>query len=294
MAQIEIRPANAEDRDAVLAFCQNTWEWGDYIERVWDDWLHNPTGSLIVATVGGKPVGIEHLQMLSSTDAWLEGIRVDPAYRRQGIAKALSDAILVEAMHRGATQARLATESTNIASITMVERNFWRRVAEFTLYNADPLPVLSRRDIGSDLPQLATQADLEEIILYLNTSSIFPLSGGLYYEGFTAYTISSDLIASKIDAKQLYLLRRWDRLDGLAFAEPRREWQGSRLYIGYIDGTTDSISLLAYTLRKQAADLGLERVTAHIPNLMMVQDAFLGAEYEWNGSTFYTYERNLV
>jgi ribosomal protein S18 acetylase RimI-like enzyme len=294
MPQIELRPARAEDRDAVLAFCNNTWEWGDYIEYVWDDWLHNPHGSLIVAIADGKPVGIEHLQMLNATDAWLEGIRVDPAYRRQGIAKALSDAILLEAMNRGATQARLLTESTNIASITLVEHNFWRRVAEFTPYHAEPLTELSRRDIGSDLPQLATQADLEDIILYLNTSNIFPLSGGLYYESFTAYTISSDLIAAKIDAGELYLLRRWDRLDGLAFAEPRQERQGSTLSIGYIDGTTESISLLAYALRKQAADKGLERVSATIPNLMMVQDAFLGAEYEWNGSTFYTYERNLV
>lgn len=294
MPQIEIRPARAEDREAVLAFCQNTWEWGDYIERVWDDWLHDQNGSLIVAVVDGKPVGVDHLRMLSATEAWLEGIRVDPAYRRQGIAKALSDAILLEAMNRGATQARLVTESTNIASITMVERNFWRRVAEFTMYHAEPLASLSRRDIGADRPQLATQADLEEIILYLNTSNIFPLSGGLLYQGFTAYTISSDLITAKINAGELYLLRRWDRLDGLAFAEPRREWQGSRLYIGYIDGTTESISLLAYALRKQAADMGLDRVTAHVPNLMMVQDAFLGAEYEWTGSTFYTYERNLV
>jgi ribosomal protein S18 acetylase RimI-like enzyme len=294
MPQIEIRPAREEDRDAVLAFCQNTWQWGDYIERVWDDWLHNPDGNLLVALAGGKPVGIEHLQMLSATDAWLEGIRVDPVYRHQGIAKALSDAILLEAMNRGATQARLITESTNIASITLVEHNFWRRVAEFTMYHAEPLAELSRRDTSSDLPQLAKQDDLEEIILYLNTSNIFPLSGGLFYEAFTAYTISSDLIASKIDAGQLYLLRRWDRLDGLAFAEPRREWQGSRLYIGYIDGTTDSISLLAYALRKQAADMRLDHITAHIPNLMMVQDAFLGAEYEWDGATFYTYERNLT
>jgi ribosomal protein S18 acetylase RimI-like enzyme len=294
MPQIEIRPARVEDRDAVLAFCQHTWEWGDYIEHVWDDWLHNPNGLLLVAVADGKPVGIDHLRMLSATDAWLEGMRVDPAYRRQGIAMAMSNAIMVEAMNRGATQARLITDSTNVASISMVERNFWRRVAEFTMYHADPLETLSRRNIGSTLPQLATQADLEDIIRYLNTSNIFPLCGGLFYEDFTAYTLSSDLISAKIDARQLYLLRRWDRLDGLVFAEPRREWRGLSLYIGYIDGTTESISLLAYALRKQAADMNLDRVTAHIPNLMMVQDAFLGAEYEWDGATFYTYERNLV
>ena len=32
MPQVEIRPARSEDREAVLAFCVETWKWGDYIE----------------------------------------------------------------------------------------------------------------------------------------------------------------------------------------------------------------------------------------------------------------------
>ena len=30
MPDLEVRPARSEDREAVLAFCQQTWEWGDY------------------------------------------------------------------------------------------------------------------------------------------------------------------------------------------------------------------------------------------------------------------------
>src|SRR5437879_1326543 len=104
MPHIEIRPARPEDRDAVLAFCTTTWEWGDYIEEVWDDWLNNSQGLLLVATADGQPVGVAHILMLSETEAWFEGMRVDPNYRRQGIAGALFNAQVAEAKRRGATR----------------------------------------------------------------------------------------------------------------------------------------------------------------------------------------------
>src|SRR5689334_19081375 len=31
MSQLEVRRAQEHDREAVLAFCNQTWEWGDYI-----------------------------------------------------------------------------------------------------------------------------------------------------------------------------------------------------------------------------------------------------------------------
>jgi hypothetical protein len=31
-----------------------------------------------------------------------------------------------------------------------------------------------------------------------------------------------------------------------------------------------------------------------VPDLIMVRDAFVGAEYEWQGSVFYTYEKALL
>src|SRR6266516_3832544 len=89
MPDFEVRPARPEDREAVLAFCQQTWEWGDYIEYVWDEWLNNPQGKLFVAIKGSRPVGVANMRMLNKTEAWFEGMRVDPTYRQHGIASAL-------------------------------------------------------------------------------------------------------------------------------------------------------------------------------------------------------------
>jgi len=70
--------------------------------------------------------------------------------------------------------------------------------------------------------------------------------------------------------------------------------QGSQLSIGYIDGTTESISLIAFALRQQLTSVNLVSTNAYVPDLIMVRDAFVGAGYEWDGKIFYTYEKDLA
>lgn len=295
MTTVEVRPARAEDRDTVLAFCAHTWEWGDYIERVWDEWLHDTQGQLSVAVLNDRSVGVSHMRMLNETDAWLEGLRVDPDYRNQGIASALNAASLEEAMRRGATNARLLTESTNEVSIHMMGNIIMRQVGSFAPFLAHPIETTGRRQPASESTQLAGVDELDEIIDYLNASNTFPAVGGLYYAGFTAYEITQKLLQAHIAAQHVYLLRRWDRLDGLAIAEPRNDLSGKRLSIGYIDGMTiEAISLVAYDLRRRLPALGLESIYAYAPDLVLIRDGLAGIEYEWDGTIFYTYERSLV
>lgn len=292
MANLEIRAARPEDRASILAFSSETWAWGDYISYVWDEWLHDPAGRVLVATLDEQPVGMVCVRMLTASDAWLQGLRVAPQFRRQGIAGELNQAVFVEAMQRGAQYIRLVVDAENTDSIRLWERAFMRTVGGFSLCSASPAPPPKRS--VEDVAQLATASDLDEIIDYLNASNIFPLTGGLYYAGFTAYPITAELLQEKIAAQQVYLLRRWSRLDGLAIAEMREERQGRLLSIGYIDGTAiEPISLLAYDLRRQLPALGVESVRAYIPDILLLRDAFTGVEYDWNGNLFFTYERRL-
>ncbi|GAC1390352.1 MAG: hypothetical protein NVS4B11_04880 [Ktedonobacteraceae bacterium] len=299
MPQTQVRAAQPEDKEMVLAFCMNTWDWGDYIERVWDDWLVDPQGKLLVAVTDGRPTGVAHLRMLNATDAWLEGLRVDPNYRQQGIATALNMATLEEAIRRGATNARLVTESTNTGAMHMMDYIHMRQVGAFASFRADPLAMQTKSSTRAvyrpEGTQVATIEDLDEIIDYLNVSNVFPAVGGLYYVGFVAYEITATLLEKQIAAQQIYLLRRWDRLDGLAIAEPREDRQGKRLSIGYIDGMTiEAMSLVAYDLRLRLNGMGLESAYVYAPDLVLIRDGLTGIEYEWNGKVFYTYEREFV
>lgn len=292
MPENTIRPARSEDQDAVFAFCQQTWEWGDYIERSWDEWLHDPQGQLFVAINHEQPVGIMHLHMVSENDAWAQGLRVDPNYRRQGIASALHETVTLEAMHRGASYLRLTIETDNLPSINLVERLHMRPIGSYRLYTAPPLP--AQKALPRQRPQLATIEELDEIIEYLNTSSIFPLVGGVYYAKWRAQSITAEWLEERIQAQQIYMLRRWEQIDGLAIAEMRQENGEQTLSVGYIDGTAiEAISFIAYDLRRRLHEMELHRVRIYAPDMVLVQDAFDGVEYEAASSVYNTYERGL-
>jgi len=80
-----IREANDSDKIKILKFCQDTFSWGDYIDQVWNFWLSE--GNLFLFEKQ-FPVGICHA-FYSKDQIWIEGIRIDPNFRRQKIASEL-------------------------------------------------------------------------------------------------------------------------------------------------------------------------------------------------------------
>ncbi len=82
-SEVTVRPARPADRAAVLAFCVDTFSWGDDIPEVWYQWLADPNGQLLIAEVSGVPVGLQHVAFLTPGEGWLQGLRVDPAVRRR-------------------------------------------------------------------------------------------------------------------------------------------------------------------------------------------------------------------
>jgi GNAT superfamily N-acetyltransferase len=139
--RLGIRRALPADRDAVLAFATTTWDGWDYIPQVWDDWLADEVGAFLVGTAEpgpdgqaptdrdgapldiGQVVAITHLAMLSPTEAWVEGIRVDPRVRGMDIATDLQAGVLDAARERGATAIRYVTGEVNEGSLHLGARH---------------------------------------------------------------------------------------------------------------------------------------------------------------------------
>lgn len=110
-----IREAAESDRDPVLAFCRDTFSWGDYVGRAWDRWMAE--GGLLVFDDGG-PVGICH-GTVSRGRLWLEGLRVSPKHRGRGIASALVGAAEEAGRNRGAASSSMLVESDNAPSLRL-------------------------------------------------------------------------------------------------------------------------------------------------------------------------------
>ena len=75
-----------------------------------------------VALAPGRVVGITHLALLTATEAWVEGIRVDPRVRGMDVATDLQAGVLEEARARGVTMVRYVTGEANEGSLRLGAR----------------------------------------------------------------------------------------------------------------------------------------------------------------------------
>ena len=124
----EIRKARDGDLDAVLAFCRRIWPERDYSERTWSDWQDNPKRMVWIAQRERKPIGIVRGEVLSSHEAWMEGLRVDPQVHSLGIGGALWRTLSNELKQIGMTAIRCLTAIDNTHAHRLFERQGFRSV----------------------------------------------------------------------------------------------------------------------------------------------------------------------
>ena len=112
---MEIRKATSFDKNLVIKFCKNTFSWGDYIEKVWSSWLDE--GNLFLFEKD-FPVGICHTFCFQN-QLWIEGIRIDPNFRRQKIASKLILHAELIGKKTNALFSYLLIDTKNIQSLSM-------------------------------------------------------------------------------------------------------------------------------------------------------------------------------
>lgn len=133
------RPALRRDTDEMLELCSHIWDGGDYIPKVWEEWLDDTEGMLGVAEMGGRVVGIFKLSQFTEDEWYMEGLRVHPDVQGMGIAAHIHEYVL-ETWHRmGRGIIRLTTGSYNVKVHHMCERSGFKRIAEFLPYRAPGL-----------------------------------------------------------------------------------------------------------------------------------------------------------
>lgn len=208
---VRIRPGLAGDYQQVRAFCQNTFHWGDYIPEVYMDWVAAEHGRVLVAELDQGVVGLLHVDMPGVTEAWLEGMRVHPDFRRRGLAALLTRAALAEARQLGARVARLAIAHENHASHQLAQHTGFRLLGELAEY------MVSGREGEA---RLAGRDDLEAMVHLATTKSWLPGRPVLVGAGWRWWEATHRGLAKLLDQQMLWTNgQAWAVLDHLEFED---------------------------------------------------------------------------
>ncbi|MCI4432678.1 MAG: GNAT family N-acetyltransferase [Nitrosopumilus sp.] len=134
MEQKLIRNAIQSDKISVLNFCKNTFSWGDYIQDVWDYWLAE--GNLLVIEKS-YPVGMCHA-FFSKNQVWIEGIRIDSNFRRQGLASELVKHVESLAREKQMSFSLMLIDTENTSSLLMAKNLNYQIFQTWNFYSLLP------------------------------------------------------------------------------------------------------------------------------------------------------------
>jgi len=266
-SEVSIRPALPSDREAIVDFTRDTFEWGDYIAYEFDGWLARPDMLVVVAAGDDeRAVALAAARMLSPSEAWFHAARVHPDLRGRGIAAQVSIALRAWAGEQGATVGRLLVEDWNEASIRHVEKTGRRRVASMvrctkSIGDASPSPDGNGgRRVPSRLrARSAHAADAQSAFASWSIGELGRASRGLFGVGwsFRRLTIEDLVAAAKGSAF-------WEIGAGWALASTGPEL---RFEVSWLETREEDIDDLLRSLVDLAIGSGSESITIWIPDV---------------------------
>ena len=273
--QVQVRPARVEDKDAIVAFCQNTFSWGDYIADAWDRWLADPDGKMLVGLVDERPVSVMHVVLIGEM-AWMEGMRVHPNFRRHGTASKMEAAGRAFARGRGCRVARLATSMKNVAAQGMLDVIGYRRAAQFNEWETEPAPddfAFARVASDNDAPRaLALWRDSQSRVA---SNSIVP-------DRHWHWTpLDETRVREHIHADELRVAPRGF---SLLLAYEEHDWSG--LTLPTLVGDEETIHALALAARGEAAYRGYSHLEAQSADYPAANRALERAGFTRGGGMF--------
>ena len=283
---LTFRPIRLEDKPRILAFTTYTWgeENEDYIPFVFDTWLDDPKGEFTAAVLNDEVVGIAKLTDLGAGEWWLEGLRVDPAHRRKGIAQAFNRYHVDRVRQRGGGVIRYMTGGENIGSQTIGARAGFQHILTFAAHLAEATHEF-------DVPAALTLDDVPALMAWLD-SPLMRYQHGAYRNGWTVRTLNEQAITHAVEAQRVVGLKdRGGRVSAWAMLREDNEdneddAHEKRLRVDHLDGKPAAIVELARAMRSSAVGQPRSSVSAGISDYPPLVDAISQAGYQLNPDDF--------
>ncbi|MFB5599975.1 MAG: GNAT family N-acetyltransferase [Nitrososphaeraceae archaeon] len=249
---IYYRTAKNTDKDQILDFCKTTFEWGDYIHEVWDIWMKEKDGLLMVAVIDDelsnnkKTIAMIHGIVYDET-IWVEGIRVNPQFRKKGIASEMVSKIVEYGKERNAKLASAVVSVKNNPSNELMNKlNFIPK--EKWIYST--MKTINDKYLSFEKIKRAEIKDKKIIESFLARSEGINFTDKIrFVQAWRWYTLTGDLLNKIIINGQLYIYVD-DKVRGIVIIDTDRYFNKANYEIGYLEGETQEIvsNLIGYCL----------------------------------------------
>ena len=143
------RLAQSSDKEPVLSFCKNTFSWGDYIHEVWDSWIQE--GNLIVIDHENSPISMAHAALFPDEKMiWIEGIRVNESFRKNGIAQKMITHFENYGITKGLTLSRMLIASENIPSLSLAQNLGYKKISKWNYFSLESKEISEQNPVICD------------------------------------------------------------------------------------------------------------------------------------------------
>ena len=270
---MRVRPARASDREAVVEFTTETFEWGDYVPHRFDAWLVEADSIVMVAVDDDdRPIGLARVVMMSEREAWIHAARVHPDHRRKGVASMVNDALCNWASARGAMVARLLTEDWNTPAQEQVASSGYRRVATWSWPSRDlgsgaidPVTNGGRRVPGEEQLASGSRAEIDPAWIAWSSSEMAWVGRTMYSLGWTFRRMTLDDVKRASRERELL-----ECASGWVIASSDDE----TLHVSWVVTNEMDAPKLARAVIDLAARRGLASVMVMIPAVDWLESAF--------------------
>ena len=314
---MNIRRARSSDKNGVLDFCMNTFEWGDYIDRAWDNWISEPSGQLLVCETQLSPfisksnlVGIIHILQCSNNSLWIEGLRIDKLYRNNGFATALINHSIDYGIENNVNECCALVSQGNFASQKMLEKLGFLKLFNCNYYNIklEKLGFTGKKlSASTNMPLLKLViktpqlADVPKILRYLSNPNITKYMDDRYFDSWRFYKFNMDysnLILLIKGNELLIILNEDDGIVGLVMIKTTVSHDSfdkkSVIQISYLNCIKDSLysKIIYLLLEKYYDDKRFNNVHVFLPTFLELRK-FLSFESISYSDQFYLYSKKL-
>ena len=282
------RRVRLDDKPRVLDFTARTWNDGDYIVDVFDEWQADPAGQFTAVELEGQPVAIGKLTELGAGELWLEGIRVDPAQRRKGIGEALHNYHVDLARRLGGDVLRYATDQDNTISQLFGARTGFQHIGSYRWHVADASTHFAP-------PETLSLDDWPALPAWL-ASPLMQSTRGLYQRHQSLQwrwgALTESRLRAHLAAGQVFGLPGKPGLRAWSIGARLAGWDEAQVY--HLDGIDQpSLVGMAQAMRGYAAESGAKRVATTALDPSPLIDALPEAGYHAEDFTLFIFELGL-